>query len=110
MFAVLPRIPLAWVTARANTNERPLLKRLVRKLRQGDLLLIDNGFYSWKLFALLHGTGCGFIIPLAKNATPRIVRRPGPHDYAVEVTDSDTKATMPLRLVYVYRRGFRQGA
>jgi hypothetical protein len=108
VFAVLPRIPLAWITARANTNERPLLKRLVHKLRQGDLLLIDNGFYSWTLFALLRQAGCGFIIPLAKNTTPRIVRRLGPHDYLVEVTDSHTKATMTLRLVYVYRRGFRR--
>lgn len=108
MFAVLPRIPLAWVTARANTNERPLLKRLVRKLRQGDLLLIDNGFYSYKLFDLLRQASCAFIIPIAKNTTPRVVRRLAPHDYLVEVTDSDTKATMLLRLVYVYRRGFRR--
>jgi hypothetical protein len=32
LFAVLPRIPLAWVVGRANTNERPMLKRLVAKL------------------------------------------------------------------------------
>jgi len=108
VFAVLPRIPLAWVTARANTNERPLLKRLVRKLRQGDLLLIDNGFYSCKLFTLLRAASCALIIPVAKNTTPRVLRRLGPHDYLVEVTDSDTGATMRLRLVYVYRRGFRR--
>jgi hypothetical protein len=108
VFAVLPRIPLAWVTAKVNTNERPMLERLVRKLRQGDLLLIDNGFYSWKLFALLRDARCGFVIPLAKNTTPRIVGRLGPHDYLVEVTDSDTGATMVLRLLYVYRRGFRR--
>jgi hypothetical protein len=108
VFAVLPRIPLAWVTAKVNTNERPLLKRLVRKLRQSDLVLVDNGFYSWKLFALLRDACCGFVIPLAKNTAPRIVGRLGPHDYLAEVTDSDSGATMVLRLVYVYRRGFRR--
>lgn len=110
MFAVLPRIPLAWVAARANTNERTLLKRLLRKLRRGDLLLIDNGFYAFKIFSLLLQRSCSFIIPLAKNTRPKIIRRLGEHDYLVEIRDSDqdSDATMSLRLVYAYRRGFRR--
>jgi len=110
VFAVLPRIPLAWVVAKANTSEHTLLKRLIRKLSPGDLLLIDNGFYAFKLFVLLLQARCSFIIPLAKNTKPRVIRRLSPHDYLVEISDSDRHrdATLVLRLVYVYRRGFRR--
>ncbi len=110
VFAVLPRIPLVWAVAKANTNERPMLKRLVAKLRKGDLLLIDNGFYSFTLFGLLILRCCSFIIPVAKNTRPKIVKRLGDHDYLVEISDSarGSDATMLLRLVYVYRRGFRR--
>jgi len=110
VFAVLPRIPLAWVLGKANTNERPMLKRLAAKLRKGDLLLIDNGFYSFKLFEVLLKRCCSFIIPVAKNTSPKIIERLGNNDYLVEIRDSDrdSAATMRLRLVYVYRRGFRR--
>lgn len=110
VFAVLPRIPLAWVVAKANTNERTLLKRLLRKLRQNDLLLIDNGFYGFWLFALLLKRPCSFIIPMAKNTRPKVIGRLGEHDYLVHIRDSngDSDATMTLRLFYVYRRGFRR--
>ena len=110
LFAVLPRIPLAWVIGKANTNERPMLKRLVAKLHKGDLLLIDNGFYSFTLFALLLLRCCSFIIPVAKNTRPKVIKRLGNNDYLVEVRDSTqgSDATMQLRLIYVYRRGFRR--
>jgi len=110
VFAVLPRIPLAWVVGRANTSEKALLKRLLRKLRQGDLLLIDNGFYAFKTFALLLQRSCSFIIPVAKNTRPTVLKRLGKHDYLVEIRDSDqdSDATMTLRLLYAYRRGFRR--
>jgi len=107
---VLPRIPLAWVVGKSHADERALLKRLLRKLRKGDLLLIDNGFYAFKTFALLLERSCSFVIPLAKNSRPKIIRQLGDHDYLVEIRDSDpdSTATMTLRLVYAYRRGFRR--
>lgn len=110
VFALLPRMPLAWVVARANTNERTLLKRLLRKLRQADLLLIDNGFYGFWLFALLLKRSCSFIIPVAKNTRPKVIKRLGDCDYLVQIRDSDqgSDATMTLRLIYAYRRGFRR--
>lgn len=110
LFAVLPRIPLAWVTAKSSSNERPMLKRLMKKLRKADLLLIDNGFFSFRLLEMLIGRGCGFIIPLQKNSRPKVIRKLGDHDWLVEITDSryGSDATMQLRMVYVYRRGFRR--
>ena len=110
IFAVLPRIPLAWKTARANTDERILLKRLLRKLRKRDLLLIDNGFYSFKLFRKLLDRCCSFIIPLQKNTRPNVVETLGKGDYLVDIADSAKRSrqTMRLRLVYVYREGFRR--
>lgn len=110
LFAVLPRIPLAWITGKSSTNERPMLKRLMKKLRKGDLLLIDCGFYSFRLLEMLVGRGCSFVIPLQKNSRPKVVRKLGDHDWLVEIADSKygSDATMQLRMVYVYRRGFRR--
>ena len=53
-----------------------MLKRLMRKLRKGDLLLLDNGFYSFQLLKLLVERGCN--------------------------------GTLLMRLVYIYRKGFRR--
>lgn len=110
LFAVIPRIPLAWVVAKSNTNERPMLKRLMRKLRKRDLLLIDNGFYAFELFKMLIERGCGFIIPMHKNNSPKVIRKLGAHDWLVEISDSKRGSdnTMILRMVYVYRKGFRR--
>ena len=110
VLAVLPRIPLAWVTAKANASEHVMVKRLLRKLRKGDLLLIDNGFYCFKLFSRLRQRACNFLIPVAKNTGPKIIRTLGPGDYLVEIQDSDpaSEETMVARLLYVYRKGFRR--
>ncbi len=110
LFAVLPRIPLAWVIGKSSTNERPMLKRLMKKLRKGDLLLIDNGFFSFRLLEMLILRGCSFVIPLQKNSRPKVIRKLGDHDWLVEIADSKygSDAVMQLRMVYVYRRGFRR--
>jgi hypothetical protein len=95
---------------RTNTNERVLLKRLLRKLRKTDLLLIDNGFYGFQVFSLLLERSCSFVIPVAKNTSPRVLKRLGDHDYLVQISDSDPDSdrTLTLRLIYAYRRGFRR--
>ncbi len=110
LFAVLPRIPLAWITAKSSTNERPMFKRLVGKLRKGDLLLADNGFFSFGLLEMLVQRGCSFIIPIQKKSRPKVIRKLGDHDWLVEIADSKpgSDKTMQLRMVYVYRRGFRR--
>ncbi len=109
IFAVLPRIPLAWVTGKANTNEKPMLKRLMRKLRKGDLLLLDCGFYSFRLLKMLIERGCSFIIPISKSHRPKVLRQLGKHEWMVEISGpSDEDGTLRLRLVYVYRKGFRR--
>ena len=110
MFAVLPRIPLAWVFGKAGTREHHLFRRLFSRLRKRDLLLLDNGFYAFRLFARIMRHGGNFIIPVAKNVRPKVVARLGDHDYLVEIRDSKAPSARPLRLrlVYVYRRGFRR--
>jgi len=87
-----------------------MLKRLMKKLHKGDLLLVDNGFFGFKLLKMLIERGCSFIIPLQKNSRPKVSRKLGDHDWLVEINDSrhGSNATMQLRLVYVYRRGFRR--
>lgn len=87
-----------------------MLKRLMRKLRKRDLLLIDNGFYAFYLFKMLVERRCEFIIPMRKNNSPKVIRKLGDHDWLVEISDSErgSDKTMILRMVYVYRKGFRR--
>jgi len=110
VFAVLPRIPLAWVFGKAGAHEHHLFRRLLDRLRKRDLLLLDNGFYSFRLFAMIIGRKGNFVIPMARNTRPKVVARLGGHDYLVEIRDSKAPSARPLRLrlVYVYRRGFRR--
>jgi len=110
IFAVLPRVPLAWITGKASTNEKPMFKRLMRKLRKGDLLLLDNGFYSFRLMKMVVERGFSLIIPVSKNTRPKVVRKLREHEWMVEISDSRPghHGTLLMRLIYVYRDGFRR--
>ena len=110
IFAVFPRVPLAWITGKASTNEKPMFKRMMRRLRKGDLLLLDNGFYSFQIMKMIIERGCSFIIPVSKNTRPKVVRKLREHEWLVEICDSrhGHHGTLLMRLIYVYRDGFRR--
>ena len=76
-----------------------MLKRLMKKLRKGDLLLVDNGFFSFKLLEMLTARGCSFVIPIQKNSRPKVIGKLGDHDWLVEIADSKygSESTMKLR-------------
>lgn len=87
-----------------------MLKSLMKKVRKQDILLLDNGFYGFKLFKAFIERGCHFIIPLNKNTMPKVVRKLGENEYIVEIEDSDraSKETLQFRMIYVYRKGYRR--
>lgn len=87
-----------------------MFKRMMRRLRKGDLLLLDNGFYSFQLMKMLIERGCSFIIPVGKNTRPKVIRKLCEHEWLVEISDSRRghRGTLSMRLIYVYRDGFRR--
>lgn len=109
------RVPLELTLGRAGTNERPLASRVLRKLCEASLLLIDAGFYSIGLFADVRGAGHHFLTVMRSSGRPKLLRRLGPHDGLYEIRasaywkkkDPTVPATMTVRIVWVRRKGFR---
>lgn len=75
-------------------------------IRKGDLLLLDNGFYSLTAFLLIRHRLAHFLIPIKKSGRPRVLRPFGPSDYLCRI-QSEGKS-MTVRVIFVYRDGFRR--
>jgi len=67
------------------TGETALLRNLVQRLRDGDILLADHYYCSYFLIALLKILGVDFVVRLhqRRNANFRRGRRLGPGDHIV---------------------------
>lgn len=110
------RVPVSWSILKATSSEFRLAKPLINKLKKGSLLLLDNGFYALYLFKQILGRKSHFLIPMNKAARPKVIEQLGPGDYLCEIEGSDGKGTrgkkperikMTVRVIYVYRKGFR---
>ncbi|MFZ2653458.1 MAG: IS4 family transposase [Victivallales bacterium] len=108
LFSVFTRAPLAFAFDKSSTSENRLFSRLAGHIRKGTVLLLDNGFYAFGIFELLLARLSHFIIPASVSLRPKLVSQIGPGDYLAEIRDSKTRRTMIVRVIYVYRRGFRR--
>lgn len=96
------------------TKERAVAPRLIGGLGDGDLVLVDGGFYSIRLLAQLDRKGVKFLIPMRKNGQPKRIRAFGTHDglYEIRASKSYWKDTpgvpdkMTVRIVQSHRKGF----
>ena len=73
LFCVGFRAPIAYAFGQANLSDHKLIRKLIKFLKKGDLLLIDGGFYSFRLFKALAPI-CPFIIPMDKSGNPRVIK------------------------------------
>lgn len=48
------------------------------------------------------------MIPAAKTISPKVIRNLGPGDYLCLIEDSNSSTTLTVRVLYVYRNGFRR--
>ena len=103
LFSVFCRIPIAVVFGKSSTSEHDLVWKLLKRIKKGTLLLIDNGFYSFKLFRRLNAGGVKFLIPAATNSVFKVIRKFAPGDYLCTVYDRKTKTTMSLRVIYTIK-------
>jgi hypothetical protein len=108
LFDLITRAPLRFVYGKSATSEHKLIKKLIDYLRKNDLLLLDNGFYYCSTFVRILARGAHFIIPAKTTLRPRIVRQLGPDDYLCAIVDSHSKKDLTIRVVFVYRNGFRR--
>lgn len=108
MFSVISRAPVAFTFRKANSSEFKLIAKLFKCLKKGDLLLIDNGFYGFQLFKNLLSRMTHFIIPASSSIRPKMLRKLDAGDFLAEIKDTKTKETIMVRILYVYRSGFRR--
>jgi hypothetical protein len=108
LFDLVSRAPLRFVYARSSTSEHKLIRKLVEGLRKGDLLLMDNGFYYCQTFLRILGRKAHFLIPAKITLRPQVLRTFAPGDYLCRILDSHTREPLTVRVVFVYRNGFRR--
>ena len=90
------------------TSEHKLILKLIRALKKGDLLLIDSGFYYCATFIKILCRHAHFLIPAKSNNRPKVLRTLGQGDYLCQIKDSHDHTTLIVRVLFVYRNGFRR--
>jgi hypothetical protein len=108
LFDLISRAPLFFVFGKAATSEHKLIPKLIQRLRRGDLLLLDAGFYYCSTFFRILNRKAHFIIPTKSTSRPQVLSILGPGDYLCCITDSHSKEKLTVRVVFVYRKGFRR--
>jgi len=108
LFDLISRAPLRFVYGKACTSEHKLIHKLIHSLKKGDLLLLDTGFYYCATFIKILLRYAHFILPAKKNMRPQVLRTLGKGDYLCLIRDSYDKTTLTVRVVFVYRNGFRR--
>jgi hypothetical protein len=108
LFDLISRAPIRFVFDKVCTSEHKLIGKLIQGLKKGDLLLLDNGFYNQATFDKILTRKAHFIIPTKTTTRPQVIRSISPGDYLCQITDSKTKTILTVRVVFVYRNGFRR--
>jgi hypothetical protein len=108
LFDLISRAPLHFVYDKVCTSEHKLILKLIRALKKGDLLLIDSGFYYCATFIKILRRHAHFVIPAKSNNRPKVLRALGKSDYLCQIEDSRDHTTLIVRVLFVYRKGFRR--
>ena len=108
LFDLISRAPLRYIYGKSTTSGHTLIKKLTDSLKKNDLLLLDAGFYCCSTFFRILDRKAHFLIPATKNMHPRVLRNLGSGDYHCRITDSRNGQTLEVRVIFVYRDGFRR--
>ncbi len=71
-----------------HTSERTILNQLLSHLGPGDLIMVDRGLSSYRLFLQCQERGVAFLGRLPSTWKPKLVRCIGPGDCGVDVEPS----------------------
>ena len=108
LFDLISRAPLRFVYGKACTSEHKLIDKLIQGIKKADLILLDNGFYYCTTFIKILLRHAHFIIPAKKTIRPQLLRILGQGDYLCQIKDYDNNTTLTVRVLFVYRNGFRR--
>jgi len=108
LFDLVSRAPVRFVYNKVCTSEHKLIGKLINSLKKADLLLLDSGFYYCATFRKILRRRAHFLIPAKENMRPQVVHTLANGDYLCQILDYSTKTTLTVRVVFVYRNGFRR--
>jgi hypothetical protein len=108
LFDLISRAPLRFVYGKVCTSEHKLIRQLIQGLKKGDLLLLDSGFYYCATFIKILRRKAHFIIPAKKSMRPQVLQTLSPGDYLCQIKNYYDNQTLKVRVVFVYRDGFRR--
>ena len=108
LFDLISRAPLWFVCGGASTSEHKLIPKLIWHVKKGDLLLLDSGFHFCTTFKSIMRRTAHFLTPAKENMRPRVLRKLAEGDYLCEIKDYSDKTAIRVRIVFVYRNGFRR--
>lgn len=108
LFDLISRAPIRFVYDKACTSEHKLINKLMQYIKKGDLILLDSGFYYSATFIKIMLHYAHFLIPAKKNNHPKVLRVLGEGDYLCQIKDYDSNTNIIVRVVFVYRNGFRR--
>jgi hypothetical protein len=101
-------------------SEQAVAAGLLGQLRRDDLVLMDRGFFSYALLALVQARGAFFVTRLRRQVQPRAVRRLGPGDRLAVWRPASSAAKraarerglpqLAVRVIDYRVKGFRPGA
>jgi hypothetical protein len=109
----LARLPFRYEVATLAEGERAVASRLLQGLCRNDLVLMDQGFWSYRLFWQIGCQQAYFAIRRYPDVCFRTIKRLGPQDRLVEWTPSNPRQrrglpeSIRLRVVDYQIKGFR---
>lgn len=111
----LARMPWKYRLCPLSCSERTCAATLLKGLAEGDLVLMDRGFWSYGLFCQIARQRAFFAIRLFAKAKLKTVRRLGRGDRLVRYCPADRKwkdlpRSMTLRVIRYQVSGFRATA
>lgn len=112
------RLPWSYELCRIDEGERTIAERLLQHLRPDDLVLMDQGFWSYGAFHQVQSAGAYFGIRRHPQAKFRTIKRLGPKDRLVKWNKPtgprwrglDLPESITLRVVDYQIPGFRPSA
>ena len=108
LFDLVSRAPVHFVYDKVCTSEHKLINKLINTFNKADLLLLDSGFYYCATFRKILRRHAHFLIPAKKNIRPQVLRTLAHGDYLCRILDYSNNTTLTVRVVFVYRNGFRR--
>ncbi len=108
LFDIISRAPIHFVYDKVCTSEHKLINKLIKYIKKGDLILLDSGFHYSVTFNKIMLRCAHFLIPAKKNIRPKVLRNLGEGDYLCQIKDYNSNTDINVRVVFVYRKGFRR--